>query len=491
MNNPETRPAASTFLYRRNKNNNVEIYLARRSEKTSFFPGYYAFLGGTLEKEDREQEDQKFRHCAIRELFEETGVLLCEGKIPDSADLHQWRTDLLRENTTFIDLLSEHRLSPDYDRLRPAGRLLTPNFVPVRYDTRFYASPLPDEQEIDIRKGELTEGEWFGPEKALEKWAEGQVQISPPQILYLRILVENGFEEGLEELQTINTAEPDQREPYIELRPGLRFQPLETPTLPPAETVNTCIVGHDPLVVVDPGTPLQKERQHLADHIDRELASGGTFEHLLLTHHHPDHSAAAGWLKNRYDVRLCAHENAGEHFDDDLRVERKLVEGDQVPTSSGPLTVLHTPGHTRDHLCFLHEQTRTLLAGDVIAGMGMVLIDPPDGDMAMYMNTLRRLRDMDLDLLLPAHGPFNHHPKKVFDRYIQHRMKREEKVTSALSPDRTRTVEDLLPEVYSDVDEGLWTYAKRSLLAHLIKLRDEDRARKKEGGWIKMNRNGK
>ncbi len=168
---------------------------------------------------------------------------------------------------------------------------------------------------------------------------------------------------------------------------------------------------------------------------------------------------------------VLAHADTAAH----VRVDRTLADGDLVPLAPGPagpwdLRVLHTPGHTRGHLCFLHARTRSLLCGDHIAGgRGTVIIDPPEGDMAAYIASLERLLEEPVDTLFPAHGSPQGAARHRIRGLIAHRRAREARVIEALGP-APRTVADMVPQVYEDTPRELWGYAGRSLLAHLLDL---------------------
>lgn len=224
----EIRRAAAGILYRETEKT-VNIYLARRYPGASFFPGYYAFVGGTLEQGDGDPEqDETFRLCVLREFMEELGVMIGKKGDVNPADKEDVRENLREGSMTVREGFDRMGRDPAPECMKPAGRFLTPDFVPVRYDTKYYAVPCPEGVEPDVRGPELTSGAWFTPEGALEKWRRGEMLIAPPVLLLLRSFAEKGFSKGLEEWAGVNTAGTD-REPYIEMRPGIRFLPLETP----------------------------------------------------------------------------------------------------------------------------------------------------------------------------------------------------------------------------------------------------------------------
>jgi glyoxylase-like metal-dependent hydrolase (beta-lactamase superfamily II) len=151
-----------------------------------------------------------------------------------------------------------------------------------------------------------------------------------------------------------------------------------------------------------------------------------------------------------------------------------LADGQGVLLGRRRLQALHTPGHRFDHLCFLLEDSSALFAGDLVAGTGTVVIAPPEGDLVDYLASLRRLLDLDLKLILPAHGPAIIQPHALLQEYIAHRNQRELQVLAGLA-DGPATLDALVERIYSDVDPKLHGMAALSLTAHLYKLENEGR----------------
>ncbi|MFM2153630.1 MAG: hypothetical protein RL199_2065, partial [Pseudomonadota bacterium] len=140
------------------------------------------------------------------------------------------------------------------------------------------------------------------------------------------------------------------------------------------------------------------------------------------------------------------------------------------------LDVVHTPGHARGHLCLFEPRTRTLVAGDMVAGVGSIVVDPPEGDMHDYLASLRRLRALDVGALYPAHGPVLADGNRKLDAFIAHRLQREAQVVGAMTPGVPTTALALVPHVYADVAPKLHPLAARSLTAILDKIAKDGRA---------------
>ena len=147
------------------------------------------------------------------------------------------------------------------------------------------------------------------------------------------------------------------------------------------------------------------------------------------------------------------------------------------------MLAVHTPGHASNHVCYRHEALRWLFTGDHIMSGSTVVIDPPDGNMQRYIESLERLKSLDLVALAPGHGPLIENPDELVDWLIDHRLKREAKIVTSLENYSGLSVRDLTPVVYDEVDKKLYGLAERSLLAHLLKLEAEGRARNENDKW--------
>ena len=212
----------------------------------------------------------------------------------------------------------------------------------------------------------------------------------------------------------------------------------------------------------------------------------GRLERILVTHTHLDHSPGAGALAQATGAPVLGRRAAHPQGQDpDFAPAQELQHGERL--ALGPATtlrVIHTPGHASNHLCYLLEQEKTLFTGDHVMQGSTVVINPPDGDMAAYLQALRELQDEDLDWLAPGHGFLMAQPRAVLQGLVAHRLRRESKVLAALQAAcGPAAVTTLLPVVYGDVPAGLHPVAGRSLLAHLLKLQADGLARADGPTW--------
>jgi len=260
--------------------------------------------------------------------------------------------------------------------------------------------------------------------------------------------------------------------------PWIRIFPVRTPTLPPATHTNVYLAGERALTVFDPASPYDDEQAALDEALDALANDGHPVAEIVLTHHHVDHVSGAAHLAERLGVGVAAHRETAARVAGRVNVTRLLDEGARLDCGPRGATALFTPGHAPGHLCFLDEESRAVIAGDMVASTGTIIIEPDDaGDMIAYLASLGRLRGLGARWLLPAHGPPIADADALLDFYVAHRLERERRVLAALSAE-PRTVEELVPPAYPDVAPAIYGLAARSLLAHLHKLEREGRARK-------------
>jgi ribonuclease/clavin/mitogillin len=271
----------------------------------------------------------------------------------------------------------------------------------------------------------------------------------------------------------VPTAPGEMPDALLPVAPGIRVLALRTPTLPPAAHTNVYVVGPDrgPQVAIDPGSPYADQQQLLADAISQEADAGRPLACVLLTHHHGDHVGGAVALANAFGVPIAAHANTARRLAGRVTITRELVDREELYG----VTCIYTPGHADGHLCYEHGESSVV--GDMVAGLGTILIDPIEGNMAHYLASLAALLERPTRRLLPAHGPMIEDGPNKLREYIAHRTMREDRVLAALKGKTDASVEDLVPIAYADTPKLLWPLAERSLRAHLDKLVGEGRAR--------------
>jgi len=499
----------------RGTGSDIEVFLGERAPELRFFGGYWALPGGTIDDEDygsavpgQGDEAAAMQACARRELFEETG-LLWQRLPPEHASRHTLRA--LRQGMLERDRPLEPGNSgkandgPRWGEVAAAlegaplsqlCRIETPPFAPVRYDTVFFHVPIEEctsdngATEPDVWPGELTQGRFFRPDEVLAQWRRGEIFVVPPVVIVLEHLDRAAdIEDFRSAMATTATAYQRGRLHQVRFSPGILMAPLRTPTLPPATTTNCYVVGHERLFVIDPGSPEPEEQQRLLALLDELECSGATVEGILITHDHPDHSGGINALSTARNLPVHGHPLTLERLAPGFVKGRTLEDGAAIQLGRAPdgtdgwhLSAIHTPGHDRGHLCFCESRYGTAIVGDMLSTVSTIIVDPPEGHLATYLESLERLAQEPLTTLYPAHGPARRDGQKLVRQYLRHRQKRESSLVRALQQGGC-TIEGLLPKVYQDTPPALYPFAGRSLLAGLEKLAEEGRARQTNGRW--------
>ena len=264
----------------------------------------------------------------------------------------------------------------------------------------------------------------------------------------------------------------------VVIAPGVRRLVAPNPGMMTGPGTNTYLIGEDEVAVIDPGPAI-------AAHLDAiQDQSPGPVRWILVTHTHPDHSPAAMPLAEKTGAELMGiPAPEGKVQDKTFKPDRRLGDGDLLETGEFVLRAVHTPGHASNHLCYRHEAQRMLFTGDHIMSGSTVVIDPPDGNMKHYLESLERLKTLNLAALLPGHGSQINNPEDAVNQLIEHRLNREAKVVAALRDHPDLDLMGLTPYVYDNVDASLHRLASRSLLAHLLKLEAEKRAVSNADKW--------
>lgn len=260
----------------------------------------------------------------------------------------------------------------------------------------------------------------------------------------------------------------------------------------------TYIVGHGDVAVIDPGPTIDGHRDALA-----AALAGETVRTILVTHCHGDHSPLAAWLKETTGAPTVAfgphgavddepdepdpedvssadeseapdsHDEPKETLDLDFDPDVRVADGDMAATGPGyTVRAVHTPGHTSNHTCFALDEERALFTGDHIMGWSTTIVSPPDGDMRAYVDSLRKVQGRADATLWPTHGAPVTDPSPFLQAYLDHRLEREAQVLEMVRAGVTKIV-DIVDVLYADVKPELHKPARRSVLAHLVKLVDD------------------
>lgn len=543
----QPRPASTLALLRESADG-FEILMLQRSLQAAFLPGFYVFPGGAVDAGDAHPEltDYIDGHseasacrllgiedgglgylvAAIRECFEEAGLLLAHDRdgAPIGADhpaLRSTREPVMRGELPMAALCREYGLRLPLETLTYIDHWVTPPGAPRRFDTRFFVAAAPTGQVAAHDGRETIDHCWLSPQQALQEHRDGKRQFGAPTLTVLRRLSRFAtLSEALGDAEqakpqafptepwpALKNGEPVQIKPgdpaYPEVRkrdpqgygsasatidPGLWIQLSEriwrltvpNPSVMTGPGTNTYLI-QDPAgdLIIDPGP-------NHAGHLERLLAkSGERLRAVLTTHTHGDHSPGAQALKAATGADLIGLAPPDDGLQDmTFAPDHAPQHGETIALENSRLKILHTPGHASNHLCFLHEGERMLFSGDHIMQGSTVVINPPDGDMAAYLDSLHHLLEEEIEWIAPGHGFLMAYPQIVIDLLVTHRMSRERKVIRAMRKLGAAPLDTLVPEAYADAAPALHRLAARSLLAHLLKLQKDGRARQEGGHWV-------
>jgi glyoxylase-like metal-dependent hydrolase (beta-lactamase superfamily II) len=271
-----------------------------------------------------------------------------------------------------------------------------------------------------------------------------------------------------------------------QLEPGIARVLAHNPSAFTYYGTQSYLIGEKELAVVDPGPNLD---EHVAALV--AAIAGRPVVAICCTHTHRDHSPAARPLAEATGAPIigCAPlalETVGPRadaaFDGDYAPDRVLSDGDSIMVDGKPLTAAATPGHTSNHLCLAYGDA--LLTGDHVMGWSTTVVVPPDGDMAAYMASLRKLRERDDRVHYPAHGPPVTNPGQYLRGLIGHRMQREKQILRLVGED-ARTIPDIVANAYPGLDPRLVTAAGGSVYAHLLDLEARGLVVAREDRWTK------
>ncbi|OJS98844.1 MBL fold metallo-hydrolase [Marinobacter nauticus] len=538
----DIRPAA-TLVLTRDTENGIEVLLMQRTWEAIFLPGYYVFPGGAVNEQESEAQPHvvgvedgdisqtmsldeggaDYMLAAVRECFEEAGILLAQdanGKLVGADhQVHGERQALFRDEVSLAQLCEKHGLVVPLDRLAYLSHWVTPPGPPRRFDTRFFVAVAPEGQVAEHDGQETIDHVWISPAQALEEHRAGQRLLGLPTIRTLRVLCDFSSTAELMRYAHANPPETFPTDPWPALRKGkpvmlepnapaydeaVKLDPEGEGTtraeIVPGQAVevaagvvrltapnpgmmtgpgtNTYILGFERFTVIDPGPA------HEA-HIEKILeVTGGVVDQVLVTHTHLDHSPAVLELKQRTGCRVFgwpAPEGAGQ--DQFFKADDEPEHGDLIVSEAGILKVIHTPGHASNHLCFLLTDQELLFSGDHIMQGSTVVINPPDGDMKAYVESLYELLEEPVRFIAPAHGFLMGQPEAVIDYLITHRLSREHKIFRSLQALAPVSLKDLTAKAYDDVPAAIHGLAARSALAHLLKLEAEQRAYQSDNLW--------
>jgi glyoxylase-like metal-dependent hydrolase (beta-lactamase superfamily II)/8-oxo-dGTP pyrophosphatase MutT (NUDIX family) len=425
-----------------------EIYLVRRQIHLTAFPGYFAFPGGKVDAEDHEGaappaslagQPPELMRALARELQEEIGFDVAAAG----------------------DVVSA---------VQSIGQILTPPGPPMRFDTHFFRVELRQRPDFILDLSESESGAWATPADWLARYHRGEFLLAPPTLMTLQALADDPLANAISGFLKL-----DERSMMcIQSMHGMRQFFVRSNTLPPAMHTNCFLIGDEdaPRLLVDPSPNSREE-------LERLLAAAGEFGYseVFLTHHHPDHCQFADEIARRAGVpvgmsadteaRLRA-KHPGFFKDIEVRIH---AEGDTPTRWLGqPVRVYAVPGHDEGQLALMPDNRAWCIVGDLIQGVGTVVIAPPEGNMRKYFASLRRIIELKPNAIYPSHG-IGLGSTHYLEAALRHREQREAVIHGLFGAGRSE--DQILAEVYKDVDPRLLPFARINIQSHLEKLRED------------------
>ena len=521
-----TRPAATVLLLR-DTAQGIEVLMTRRSTTASFAPGAYVFPGGGIDAADAAAHAQSTRRAgqtdlhltqaiaAIRESFEELGVLL--ARHADGSHVTTQDIAALDRKAPFAGQCRDRGLTLAGEEVFVLAHWVTDRDLPRRFDVPFLVARMPLGQTPVADETEQFEPSWMRPADALARHEAGTFFMIFPTIRTLErlraydsvdmVLTACAHEKplwiscpraGLLRGQDARYMEHDspygelaltspdgqivhsldwQSEKPVALLKNVRRLTAPNPGIMTGPGTNSYIVGtvDTGYIVIDPGPNDETHIQRLY------AATGGRLQAIVCTHSHPDHSPGARPLQ-----ALCAHRPpvlglpsaATARADSRFTPDRSLLNQELLTLThiaqKHTLKVIFTPGHAANHVCLVLVEDGLLFSGDHILNGSTTIINPPDGEMTAYLDSLDRLGsacdEHEIDFILPAHGHVLGEAPQAIAQLRAHRLKREAKVVAAMTARPDGTLQDWVALAYDDTDARVWPIAMRSLQAHVDRI---------------------
>lgn len=255
---------------------------------------------------------------------------------------------------------------------------------------------------------------------------------------------------------------------------------VPSPTLPPATTTNAWVLGAHKGIVIDPAAHTSTNQELLIERLTPFQPSA-----IFLTHHHHDHIGAAERLREHFQIPILAHKETENLLP--FSIDQSIADGHVFSVGTDQWTAIHTPGHAPGHLCLMAESTRSVIAGDMVAGEGTILINPKEGSIREYIQSLELLRSLAPSRLLPAHGPALEDADSLLVEYIEHRLSRLAEIWSLLTH-TAQTPRELAVQIYTELPTAYLGMAAIQVLCGLQYLEEASAAKlvneHPSKGWV-------
>ena len=430
-----------------------EIFIIERQNHLRAFPGYYSFPGGKVDKEDDTKNlnankfniEDRFFNALVREIEEELSFNL--------------------ENLLDKNIISD---------ICFFGEAITPDFNPHRFKNLYIKVFLKEKPSISLDKGEVKSSRWMKSSQAFELYRDSKMLVVPPMITILEDLARD--------IKSKKVIDPNLKYdgelevPMINPVFGIKqFMPLSH-TFPPANRTNCFLIGDDKSILIDPSPKDEDELKKLIFSIN-QYKPVEDIDLLVLSHHHPDHHEYSTILAREYNLVMAmtsdTHQRIlskyGEDYFKDIEIHF-LSDGDILcHENNHPVKIIQTPGHDEGQISLIREDGAWCIVFDLIQTIGTVVVGDEEGDMKKYFDSLRSIIDMNPRYIFPSHGIGIGGINKL-RKTLEHRLQREKSISAYLKDGLG--VEDILLKIYSDIPQKLHPYARKTIIAHIDKIKN-------------------
>ena len=489
-----------SILLTRDGEKGVEVLLAHRIPTLRAFADFWSLPGGGIRDFDHdvgkelsslidvESEWKGTMAAILRETAEEVGLAIGDTTVERVS--MKLRHSIIESPENWATAVNSHQIPASNKMIRHIGTRTTPPFAPLRFCNRFMHAHIPPgspEPELLDIGSEFDELLWISPNDAISIWEAGNMLTAPPIVTLLRDVAKslnNNNQDIIAAIDELSQSAPS-GEHRIELAPGIECVPIRTQTLPPATHTNCFILGEKggERIVVDPAARTDDEIDYLQRRINAIFEDGGEILATVFTHRHQDHIGDLTRIEEIYSAPIWCTKETLEAIPNS-ETNRILDDGDTLslngPSGCVDWKVHLTPGHCPGHICL--ATNRYVVSGDLAVMVGTILIPSSDGDMDDYIQSLRRIRDLNPSMLFPAHGPFTHQPAKLLDRYISHREGRHNRILEALNNGVTE-IQKIANYAYSDTPDAHPMLKIDQTISHLKSHERAGRIKKTIQGW--------
>tara|TARA_B100000700_G_scaffold328216_1_gene445335 strand:+ start:2878 stop:4236 length:1359 start_codon:yes stop_codon:yes gene_type:complete len=430
-----------------------KVFAVQRQPNLKEFPGYHAFPAG---KTDINDSSTPFKT-----------KFFCENK---AVHMRALKREILEQLGYDIE---NGIKNGEVFSMSKLAEVVAPEFEEILFKTWFYRVDLNKKINFNLDSEEFTNSFWETPESLLDTFLKGNSLMIPTTRWILEKLKQMPSAKQLGDLS--QNYENKETIPCLEILKGIKILAVKSDTLPPANVTNAFLLGdkYTPKLLIDPSPNSLKEFQRLLKTIEDTK-----IDFIFLTHHHPDHHQFSNLLARKLSVPIILSKDTQQRLEKKFGIDyfKKIklhnpINNEEVTRWHGSsVRIFEIPGHDAGHLGLAPDCMKWFLVGDLIQGIGTVVIPSPEGDMATYFLTLKKIISLNPEILIPSHG----FPSRSIHRLketLTHRLKRESQILDLYNSGISK--QGILEKIYLGIDPRLKKFAIQNIESHLTKLYKE------------------